>query len=108
MNASPNLVSRVLRGLLKLFMVLAGAVFFLSLLIFIFGAVLITIVWSLLRGRRPAVFTTVSRFRQASQHLRQGRWPGNGAPSPAANSDVVDVQAHEVREVLGHSAPRQD
>lgn len=105
MNAYPNPISRLLRGLFKLLMLIAGAIFFLSLLVFILGAVLITIVWSLLRGRRPAVFTTVSRVHQASQHLRKGIWPGNGVPPAAANgnADVVDVQAHEVREVLGHS-----
>jgi hypothetical protein len=108
MNVYPNLINRVLRGLFKLAMVIAGAIFFVSLLIFIFGAVLITIVWSLLMGRRPAVFTTVSRFRQASQNLRKGVWPSNGAPSTAANSDVVDVQAHEVREISGRALPRED
>ena len=54
------------------------------------------------------MFTTVSRFRQASQHLRKGIWPGNGVPPAAATADVVDVQAHEVREVLQRSARKDE
>jgi hypothetical protein len=91
--------------LIRLSMIALGAAFLLGLLLIAMLAVVVTIVWSLLTGRKPAVFTVVSRFRQASQQFRNGGWPGNATSNPrgsAGGADVVDVQAHEVREVIGH------
>lgn len=63
------------------------------------------VLWSLLRGRRPALFSAFSFFRQASSQLRQGAW---GARPRADVSEVVDVQAHEVRAVLlGGADPKE-
>lgn len=103
MNVLSDFVAMVLRGLIKLALAVLAAVFMLSLLSIALAAVLATIVWSLLTGRKPAVFTTVSRFHQASRQFRQGIWPGNGPRSPQTNADVVDVQVREVREALGQS-----
>ena len=97
-----NLVSAIFRIALKLVLVAAAAVFALSL---IFVA-LVSLVWVLLKalltGRKPAFVTTFQRFNQARQQFKRG---GFGAgPSAAAGfgthahaADVVDVQAHEVR-----------
>lgn len=97
-----NLVSAIFRIALKLVLVAAAAAFALSL---VFVA-LVSLVWVLLKalltGRKPAFVTTFQRFNQARQQFRRG---GFGAgPSAAAGfgthaqaADVVDVQAHEVR-----------
>jgi uncharacterized iron-regulated membrane protein len=86
-------------------MVALGIVFLLGLLLSALLAVVATIVWSLLTGRKPAVFTVMSRFRQASRQFRDGGWPGSATRTPPSSADVVDVQAHEVREALGHDGP---
>jgi hypothetical protein len=71
---------------------------------------LISVVWSLLRGRKPAMVTVFQNVRQSSKVFGQGTWttrgPGAGTGTQAA--DVVDVQAHEVRPSLpgrSHSSP---
>jgi len=93
-------VGQILRSVLRLVLFLAAGVFALSLLLAVLVAVLLTVLWSLLTGRKPAVFTTFTRFRQASRQFRQGgRSPQAGAPfGGAAPADVVDVQAHEVKD----------
>ncbi len=102
MDTLMNLVSAVFRFALKLVLIAAAAVFALSL---IFVA-LVSLVWVLLKalftGRKPAFVTTFQRFNQARQHFKRG---GFGAAGPSAAgfgysapaADVVDVQAHEVR-----------
>ena len=50
----------------------------------------------LLTGRKPAVFTTYTRFTQAAQQFR----PGHATEVSPDSADVVDVQAHEVRSAL--------
>lgn len=98
-----NLISTLLRTALKLMLVAAAAFFALSL---IFVA-LVSLVWVLLKalltGRKPAFVTTFQRFNQARRQFKRG---GFGAAEPsgvggfgqsATAADVVDVQAHEVR-----------
>jgi hypothetical protein len=88
----------LLRLMVRLSLMVAGAVFFLSLLvagIVVAGAYML---WSLLRGRRPTL-QDILRF----QRTRTG-WPaGFGArPSqghsrrPTTGDDVVEVQAREI------------
>ncbi|OGB34024.1 MAG: hypothetical protein A3F78_17060 [Burkholderiales bacterium RIFCSPLOWO2_12_FULL_61_40] len=84
-------------------MVALAALLMLCLLSIVLTMVLVSMVGSLLTGRRPAVFTTFTRFHQASQQFRQGIRPGHGASAPEGSADVVDVQAHEVRQVLAAS-----
>ena len=98
-------MGQILRSLLRLVLFLAAGVFMLSLLAAILGAVLLTAMWSLLTGRKPAVFTTFTRFRQATQQFRQGTWPQQGgvASRGAMPADVVDVQAREVGEPAGYA-----
>jgi hypothetical protein len=98
-------VGQILRSVLRLVLFLAAGVFMLSLLAAILGAVLLTAMWSLLTGRKPAVFTTFSRFRQATRQFRQGTRPQQGgvASRGATHADVVDVQAHEVGEPAGYA-----
>jgi hypothetical protein len=98
-------VGQFLRSVLRLVLFLVAGVFMLSLLAAILGAVLLTAIWSLLTGRKPAVFTTFSRFRQATQQFRQGTWPqpGVAASRGTTSGDVVDVQAREVGEPAGYA-----
>lgn len=87
------------RFFIKLLLSLFALVFVASLVFAGLIAVVVTVVWSLLTGRKPAVFTTVSRFRQASQRFRPGAGPRHTTPG-TQDGDVVDVQAHEVRRSL--------
>lgn len=93
-------MGRLLRSVLRLVLLLAAGVFALSLLLAILVAVTFTALWSLITGRKPAVFTTFTHFQQATRQFRQGRWPAHGGPAPSDASpvDVVDVQAREVGE----------
>lgn len=93
-------MGRLLRSVLRLVVLLAAGVFALSLLLAILVAVTLTALWSLITGRKPAVFTTFTHFQQATRQFRHGRWPAQGETSAngATPTDVVDVQAREVGE----------
>jgi hypothetical protein len=85
---------RILAGLVRVLLLLFSAVFLASLVVAGLFVLLVTIVWSLLRGRKPAVFHVYTQFRNASQRFRHG---GFAAPSPQPSAaDIVDVDAHEV------------
>jgi hypothetical protein len=80
-----DVVGRLLRGLLKLALLALTLLFLLGLLLIGLVAAVFILLWSLLTGRKPALWTAFSLFRQASHQFR-----------PQASADVVDVQAHEV------------
>jgi hypothetical protein len=88
------------RGLIKLVLLGSAAIVVTGVLLIGLSAALLTLVWSLLTGRRPAAWTTFMRFRKASRSFQNGNWPGRAAPAASSNADIVDVQAHEVRGVL--------
>lgn len=95
MQAVFDFLTRTLRRVLKLTLFLLAGAFALGLVAVVLAAVLLNAVWSLMMGRKPAVFTTFARFRQATQVFRQ-----TGTRfEPAHPSDVVDVQANEVHEL---------
>ncbi|MGE0349351.1 hypothetical protein [Hydrogenophaga sp.] len=97
MNGLFDFFGRVLRGVLKLVLGLAGLVFLLSLLLATLVVVIGVSLWALLTGRKPAPAVVFSRFRQTSQRYRQGVWPGAGnSGGRRPTGDVVDVQATEV------------
>lgn len=100
MNLFSKWVAAAQRGAIKLTMVVLAGTLMLCLLSIVLTVVLVSTVGALLTGRKPSVFTTFTRFHQASQQFRQGIWPGHGASTPVGSADVVDVQAHEVRQVL--------
>lgn len=95
-----NFVAHVLRRVLKLVLLVWVSLLALSVLLAVLAAVALSVLFSLLRGRKPALFTTFTQFRQASQQFRAGGWnrAGGGMSEAVAPADVVDVQAHEVRE----------
>lgn len=83
------------------------AVVSLSALVILFTGLLFALVvaiLSLLTGRKPAIFTTLSRVRAFSEQVRAGSFGAPGTHA-AANDDVVDVQAREVRPELGTTSP---
>jgi hypothetical protein len=96
-RAAGGWVGGVLALLARLFLVIAGAVFFVSALVAAFIASIVLLVWSLLTGRRPTLV-----------HFSDGRWmfrtrraaqqaPAGGAGRPQASGEVVDVEVREVR-----------
>jgi len=102
MNAVTDFLARGLRGVFKLLLVLAAAVFVLSFLAAALVGVLVVSLWSLLTGRKPAPVVMFSRMRANSQRYTQGVWPGRaGQPE----GEVVDVQVTEVPGSPGAASP---
>jgi len=93
-----NVVGRWARSLIRLVFGLALAVFVLSLLLLALLLVLGASLWALLRGRKPTPVLMFQQFRQASQRYTGGAWAGRAGSRGAGAEDVVDVQAHEVRD----------
>ncbi len=94
MSSMSDVLTRVLRGLLKLVLVLAATVFVVSFLLAALLVVLVSSLIALVTGRKPAPVVMFSRMRQQSQRYTRGVWPGRGQPP----GDVVDVEVTEVRE----------
>lgn len=109
MNLFFELVASILRGAVKLVLLVFAAVFALSVLCAGLLVVAFMVVRFLLTGRKPAVVTTFTRFNQAAQQFRPGFRPGFAPGSAAAahpgSADIVDVEAHEVRTVLNAPTP---
>jgi hypothetical protein len=104
MNLIPSLVSGVLRTVIKLAFLVFTALFVLTVLVIGLTAALLTVLWSLVTGRKPALFTNFTRFRQAAQPFAPGAWARPAEHASSADSDVVDVQAREVPAALGTNA----
>ncbi len=99
MNGLSEFIQGVVRGAVKLLLVLAAAVFLVSLLLAAIVVMLGVSIWSLITGRKPEPVKIFTQFRQSSARFTPGGgWPGQrgqgapGRPDPV----VVDVQAHEV------------
>ena len=98
MDTLSVLVAGVLRGVLRLALLVFTVSLLISLIFVALVATVFTVLWSLLTGRKPAAYTTFMRFRQSAQQFRQGGWPARGGSGSAGatQGDVVDVQANEV------------
>ncbi|NVO04848.1 MAG: hypothetical protein HXX19_02275 [Rhodoferax sp.] len=95
-------MNSLLRSLLKLVLLASATIVVLGLLLIGLSAALLTLVWSLLTGRKPAAFTTFMRFREASRQFQSRAWSAGGTPAARQpDDDIVDVQAHEVRGAIG-------
>jgi hypothetical protein len=98
MNGLTDFIQSVVRSAIKLLLVLAAAVFLVSLLLAAIVVMLAVSIWSLVTGRKPEPIKVFSQFRQSSARFAPGGWPGGprgkrpGQPEPV----VVDVQAHDV------------
>ena len=108
MNALSHLAARALRGVVRLVTLILLASVVLGLLLLGIVAALFSVLWSLLRGRRPAMFTVLRSFQQASRQFRRAPWASQATKQDRASDsgDVVDVQAHEVRAALGERTQR--
>lgn len=102
MNELTDFVGRVLRGLIKLTLVLAAGVFVFSFLLAATVVVLVVSLWSLVTGRKPAPVVMFSRMREQSQRYTQGVWPGR-----VPVGEVVDVDATEVSDGAARPAAEQ-
>lgn len=92
----PSLVSQILRFFLKLALGLFAAIFAVSLLLAALIVVALSLLKSLVTGRKPSPAMVFGRFQRFSP---QGMWPGGAARDGAARpaDDVVDVEAREIR-----------
>jgi hypothetical protein len=91
------LISKILRFFLKLVLGILAAVFALSLLAAALIVVVLSVLKSLITGRKPAPAMVFGRFQRYSP---QGMWPGSPAQGNAATprqGDVVDVEVREVK-----------
>ena len=92
------MISKILRFFLKLVLGVFAAVFAVSLLFAALIVVVLSILKSLITGRKPAPAVVFGRFQRYSP---QGMWPGGPAQGNAANpraGEVVDVEVREVRD----------
>ncbi|MDR7093442.1 hypothetical protein [Hydrogenophaga laconesensis] len=96
MNGLFDFFGRVLRGVLRLVLVVASLIFVFSLLLAAIVVMLGVSLWALVTGRKPTPAVVFSRFRQTSQRYTQGVWPGSAAGGANRSADVVDVEATEV------------
>jgi len=110
MNGLTEFFHRLVRGVFRLVLVAAAAVFLLSLLLATLVLMLAVTVWSVVTGRKPDPARIFGQFRQTSARYTRGAWrggnrPGAGSASPAG--DIVDIPAHDVRNVP-HDAGTSD
>lgn len=101
MNLILDLISRILRTLIKLAFLVFTAMFVLTVLAIGITVALLTVLWSLLTGRKPALVTNFTRFRQAAQPFAPGTWAQQATNANPVDTDIVDVQAREVPAALG-------
>ncbi len=105
MKLITDLVSGILRGVVKVTLLALTAVFVLGVLCIGLVVVLVAVLRFMLTGRKPAVFTTFTRFSQAAQQFRPDNWSGHATAVRPDSADIVDVQAHEVRSAPGTALP---
>jgi hypothetical protein len=99
MNWIFETLASILRGVVKLVLLVMAAVFALSVLCAGLLVVIVMVLRFLVTGRKPAVVTTFTRFNQAAQQFRPGFNPGATGTVRQDHADIVDVEAHEVRSV---------
>lgn len=91
-------VSQLLSFFVKLLFGVFAVVFTVSLLAAALIVVALSLLASLITGRRPAPTAMFGRFQRFS---RQGMWPGGSArqePVGPSTGEVVDVQVREISE----------
>lgn len=90
-----NPMSQVFRFILKLVFGLSAAVLAVGLLLVALTVLTLSLLKSLITGRKPAPLMAFARFQQFSQ---QGMWPGQSrqGSAKAASGQVVDVEVREI------------
>ena len=61
---------------------------------------LISVAWSLLRGRKPALVVSFKNFRRMAKGFGNRHWTGHDQSAGHPPTDIVDVEAHEIRPTL--------
>lgn len=91
-------VSQLLNFFVKLLLGVFAVIFTVSLLAAALIVVTLSLLASLITGRRPAPTAVFGRFQRFS---RQGMWPGGSArqePASPSTGEVVDVEVREIIE----------
>jgi hypothetical protein len=86
-----NFISQLVRFAVKLILTVLGLVFAISLLMAALIVVLLSLLKSVLTGKKPAPVVMFSKFQKFAPG---GRWPGAAKAQNAG--DVVDVEVREV------------
>ena len=87
-----NFLSQLVRFAIKLALAAFGLVFALSLLLAALVVVAISLLKSLITGKKPAPLMVFSRFQKFAPN---GMWPS--AAKAQNTADVIDVQVREVK-----------
>jgi len=93
-----NPLSQIFRFILKLVFALSAAVLAVGLLLVALTVLALSLLKSLITGRKSAPLMAFAHFQKFS---RPGMWTGGTPrqPSPrAASSQVIDVEARELRD----------
>lgn len=87
-----NFISQLVRFAIKLILTVLGLVFAISLLMAALIVVLLSLLKSVVTGKKPAPVVVFSKFQKFAP---QGIWPG--ATKTQNTGEVVDVEVREVR-----------
>ena len=87
-----NFISQLVRFAIKLILTVLGLVFAISLLMAALIVVLLSLLQSVITGKKPAPVVVFSKFQKFASG---GIWPGAGKAQNTA--EVVDVEVREVR-----------
>lgn len=96
------MLGRLVRFVLKLVLAAFGLVFAVSLLAAALLVLVLSLLKSLVTGKKPASAVVFTRFQKFSS---TGMWRSaadrDGAAKASTAGDVVDVEVREIREVKG-------
>lgn len=95
----PGFISGLFRFVLKLVLGAFALVFAVSLLLAALVVLALSLLKSLITGRKPAPAMVFGRFQKFAP---QGMWPGGPGAAPQdtrGRGDIVDVEVREVRDV---------
>ena len=93
-----NFISLIFRFILKLVFGLSAAIIAVGLLLITLTVVVLSLLTSLVTGRKSTPSRVFARFQQFSQRRT---WPGNRTFSDkrkAGLNQIVDVEAHEIKD----------
>ena len=92
-----NFIGLIFRFILKLVFGVCAAILAVGFLLIALTMIVLSLLKSLVTGRKSHPAMAFARFRQFSQ---QRTWPGGSTfrgRSKAASDQIVDVEAHEVK-----------
>ena len=97
-----NFIGPFFRFTIKLVLAAFGLIFAVSLLAAALVAVLLSLLKSLVTGKKPAPFVAFAQFKQFKQHTSGARpFADKFASQPIHQGDVVDVDMREIKNPQG-------